>query len=439
MKNLGSNDLSDTIQSIKDDEIKDTFDIDNENIETPPMQRRGLRPKSMRLPNKEEDDNISEAGSDFGNRRKNHKFRTLGGDGNKPLGDRELMLKKNRASNVDVSKAEQEEELGLFDRFSTARKSISKGSVRRKLDEDTMSLNDLNLEKKSVKADWRARLANRFKKGDQNYDIQEAESRKHSQDETYRKLSDDLPSAPLTEPVRRRTLNLPTSSNGSISNAKVIRPRQSNTLHMRKSSNSGEYDSEMINGKYVTSVPIMSPVEEFGDDNLRPKYRKDQSQPTNRGLRDLKKPLAQKNSLVDRLSGTSTTKTDGRRATSGNVYDRLNNKSNLNGSRNSINGSRRSLASVTADSEHQKRGTLSRIKDLTKNLRKSSREEDSRVIAPRDSRSLFTERKPMSSLNRNGGSRSSINSSSRSLNRTESNNKSSPKTVRRSTLNIGKH
>lgn len=43
VKNLGTNDLSDTIQSIKDDEIQDTFDIDNENIETPPIQRRAFR------------------------------------------------------------------------------------------------------------------------------------------------------------------------------------------------------------------------------------------------------------------------------------------------------------------------------------------------------------------------------------------------------------
>ena len=43
VKNMEGNDLTDTIQSIKDDEIRDTFDIDNENIETPPVQRRGFR------------------------------------------------------------------------------------------------------------------------------------------------------------------------------------------------------------------------------------------------------------------------------------------------------------------------------------------------------------------------------------------------------------
>ncbi len=43
--NTGSSDLSDTIQSIRDDEIRDTFDVDDvdsENVETPPMQRRGM-------------------------------------------------------------------------------------------------------------------------------------------------------------------------------------------------------------------------------------------------------------------------------------------------------------------------------------------------------------------------------------------------------------
>ena len=45
VKNLESsgNDLSDTIVSIRDDEIQeiqDTFDVDAENIETPPVGRR---------------------------------------------------------------------------------------------------------------------------------------------------------------------------------------------------------------------------------------------------------------------------------------------------------------------------------------------------------------------------------------------------------------
>ncbi len=41
--NTGSSDLSDTIQSIKDDEIQDTFDVDSENVETPPLARRTAR------------------------------------------------------------------------------------------------------------------------------------------------------------------------------------------------------------------------------------------------------------------------------------------------------------------------------------------------------------------------------------------------------------
>lgn len=43
VKNLDQSDLSETIQSIKDDEIRDNFDVDEENVETPPMQRRHLR------------------------------------------------------------------------------------------------------------------------------------------------------------------------------------------------------------------------------------------------------------------------------------------------------------------------------------------------------------------------------------------------------------
>ena len=66
------------------------------------------------------------------------------------------------------------------------------------------------------------------------------------------------------------------------------------------------------------------------------------------------------------------------------------------------------------------RGTLNKIrdlsKDLTKGLRKDISSSSSTVIKPRNSSSLFGERKPMSSLN--GGSHPSINSSTRSLNRT---------------------
>ena len=132
VRNVENKDLSDTIQSIRDDEIRDTFDIDSENIETPPIQRKAFRHKSLKLTNgkdggggnrNEDDDNISDIGSDFsGGRRKSTKFRTLTGDG-KPLGDRELMLKKNGVAGGAGKSAEEEngkqedEEPGLFDRY----------------------------------------------------------------------------------------------------------------------------------------------------------------------------------------------------------------------------------------------------------------------------------------------------------------------------------
>ena len=110
---------------------RDTFDIDSENIETPPIQRKAFRHKSLRLSNGgkdngngEDDDNVSDIGSDFSGRRKSTKFRTLTGDG-KPLGDRELMLKKNSsgaaksAEEQNGKQQEAEEEPGLFDRCET--------------------------------------------------------------------------------------------------------------------------------------------------------------------------------------------------------------------------------------------------------------------------------------------------------------------------------
>ena len=98
-KNLGSStDLAETIHAIRDDEILDTFNIDSENIETPPIQRRAFRHKSFRLSEQEEDAE-SDIGSDFSGRRKNHKFRTISGDG-RPLGDRELA---NRSSILSLA------------------------------------------------------------------------------------------------------------------------------------------------------------------------------------------------------------------------------------------------------------------------------------------------------------------------------------------------
>merc|ERR1719336_963920 len=159
-KNLGSStDLAETIHAIKDDEILDTFNIDSENIETPPIQRRAFRHKSFRMPD-QDDDNESDIGSDFSGRRKNHKFKTITGDG-RPLGDREMLLKKKKASNSDLSEGRNaatdlEDELGsgLFDRFSSARKTLNKSSIRKKKDDDTISLSDAT-DRKSDNSNWR--------------------------------------------------------------------------------------------------------------------------------------------------------------------------------------------------------------------------------------------------------------------------------------------
>ena len=93
------------------------------------------------------------------------------------------------------------------------------------------------------------------------------------------------------------------------------------------------------------------------------------------------------------------------------------------------------------NNQDSKGTTLTKIKDLTKNLRKNSKDDQSendsragngnhsstpsRAVAPRNSLSMFSaERKGMSNLN---NSKSSINSSTRSL------QKDSPKTTRRAT------
>ena len=81
-KNLGgsANDIAETIEHLKNDEILDTFNIDNENVESPTLQRKGVRQRSLRVPEPSE---ASE--EEFGSRRRNLKFRTLGSS-DKPLG-----------------------------------------------------------------------------------------------------------------------------------------------------------------------------------------------------------------------------------------------------------------------------------------------------------------------------------------------------------------
>jgi len=41
-KNIDSSSLDETIQCFRDDEILDTFNIDSENVETPPVHRRTI-------------------------------------------------------------------------------------------------------------------------------------------------------------------------------------------------------------------------------------------------------------------------------------------------------------------------------------------------------------------------------------------------------------
>ena len=97
----------------------------------------------------------SDIGSDFSGRRKNHKFKTISGDG-RPLGDREMLLKKKKASDQDLSstgRTDLDEELGsgLFDRFSKARTTLTRSSVRKKKDEDSVSLGGMPREDSSSK------------------------------------------------------------------------------------------------------------------------------------------------------------------------------------------------------------------------------------------------------------------------------------------------
>merc|ERR1719336_2752141 len=436
-RNLGSStDLAETIHAIRDDEILDTFNIDSENIETPPIQRRAFRHKSFRL-SEQEDDNESDIGSDFAGRRKNHKFKTISGDG-RPLGDRELAMKKKRASNNDLSEGRKsatdlEDELGsgLFDRFSSARKTLNRSSIRKKKDEDTVSLSE-SLDRKSDSSNWRNKLANRFRKSVVENELEEAElvGGLHSKEEPAlrREASDYLgQQTPMTEPTRRKPFNFddgnsdkvdkkyPSSdkstSNRLSRNGSTRSKAGDSKSSARKSSYimAGDYDSELVDGKYVTSVPIINVEQAEGQSsgNIRPGH----------SLKDLKKPVTRKNSLIERLSKSKEPR-GGATGGNSNVFDRLSNGRSAN--RTNLNSSRPSLASEARGSTPSRatslppdkpRTALNKIKDLskdiTKNLRKGKEEGLSSsvsVIQPRNSSSMFSdrERKPMSNLN--GGS-----------------------------------
>ena len=148
----------------------------------------------------------------------------------------------------------------------------------------------------------------------------------------YRRTGDDdLPlAAPMTEPVRRR--NEPATAS-QRSNGKIVRPKPSSNLSSgpRKSSY-GDYDSELVDGKYITSVPIISMNDDdFNSNaNLRPKHRSREAGPASKGLSELSRQASlRKTSLAERMSGggaaAAGSPAPGRRATAaggGNVFNR---------------------------------------------------------------------------------------------------------------------
>ena len=134
---------------------------------------------------------------------------------------------------------------------------------------------------------WRNRLASRFRKSNSDqYDLEEAEAAEGLELRDY--LSEI--SAPKTEPTRRRPMNIEDNSGEKAAAARkekrertksriegdqvrqsraVGHPQESHLGFFnqveaarggRKSSYilPGDYDSELVDGKYVTSVPIIS-------------------------------------------------------------------------------------------------------------------------------------------------------------------------------------
>merc|ERR1719499_1179349 len=253
---------------------------------------------------------------------------------------------------------------------------------------------------------------------------------------------------PMTEPTRRKPFHFDDTVDSkndkkSSRNSSVGDPGRKSSYVMP-----GDYDSELVDGKYVTSVPIINveQAEEQTSGNIRPGH----------SLKDLKKPTIRKNSIIDRLSKTKDQRAASTPAVNGsNVFDRL--SSNRAGSRSNLNSYRPSLTETKSSSSSMSRApvssratslppdkprtTLNKIrdlsKDITKNLRKGKEEglsSSTSVIQPRNSNGLFgdRERKPMSNLN--GGSNPSINSSTRSLNKSATLN--ATRQNQRSTENI---
>ena len=123
--------IAETIQSINDGEILDTF---NDEATVSMNHHQQLHPNGGLHHNRSFDDKsdtVSLPGERSSSRRK---FREV-------LGDRELMLKKKELSTQDLSNSNErisnggnnkEDDLGngLFDRFSLARKTLDRNSIR---------------------------------------------------------------------------------------------------------------------------------------------------------------------------------------------------------------------------------------------------------------------------------------------------------------------
>merc|ERR1719400_3060362 len=316
-----------------------------------------------------------------------------------------------RASNNDLSEGRRsttdlEDELGsgLFDRFSSARKTLNRSSIRKKKDEDTVSLSE-SLERKSDSSNWRNKLANRFRKSVVENDLEDMERLQGLQSKEEpalrREASDYLgQQTPMTEPTRRKPFNFEEGNSdktdkkypsGEISNSSRLTRNGSTRREVADSKSSarkssyimpGDYDSELVDGKYVTSVPIINveQAEDQSSGNIRPGH----------SLKDLKKPVTRKNSLIERLSKSKEPRggASGGGGGSGgnsNVFDRLSN--GRSASRTNLNSSRPSLVSEARSSTSSLRGTtssratslppdkprtaLNKIKDLSKDITKN--------------------------------------------------------------------
>merc|ERR1719499_2200139 len=121
----------------------------------------------------------------------------------------------------------------------------------------------------------------------------------------------------MTEPTRRKPFNFDDTVDSkndkkSSRNSSVGDPGRKSSYVMP-----GDYDSELVDGKYVTSVPIINveQAEEQSSGNIRPGH----------SLKDLKKPVTRKNSLIERLSKTKDPRAGGGGGGNSNVFDRLSN------------------------------------------------------------------------------------------------------------------